>query len=82
LTEFLPTHKYTKFQNLRIKSASTHTIAIASGYAGRAPQGGTSDGSFLVSSFLSYKEWLKFFFCSLKEMTKINYSQVKKKVVD
>ena len=24
-----------------------NTTAIASGYAGRAPQGGTSDGSFL-----------------------------------
>ena len=43
-----------------------NTTAIASGYAGRDPQGGTDDGSFLVSSLLSYKEWLKFF-CFLKE---------------
>jgi len=39
-----------------------NSTAIASGYAGRDPQGGTSDGSFLVSSLLCYKEWLKFFF--------------------
>ena len=59
-----------------------NTIAIANGYAGRDPQGGTSDGSFLVSSLLSYKEWLKFFFCSLKEKRKISYRYVKKKVVN
>jgi len=39
-----------------------NTTAIVSGYAGRDPQGGTSDGSFLVSSLLGYEEWLKFFF--------------------
>ena len=39
-----------------------NSTAIASGYAGRDPQGGTSDESFLVSSLLGYKEWLKIFF--------------------
>jgi len=39
-----------------------NATAIASGYAGRDLQGGTSDGSFLVSFLLSYKGWLKFFF--------------------
>jgi len=39
-----------------------NTTAIVSDYAGRDLQGGTSDGSFLVSSLLSYKKWLKFFF--------------------
>ena len=43
-----------------------NSTAIASGYAGRDPQGGTSDGSFLISSLLGYKIWLKFFFSSLK----------------
>ena len=43
----------------------------ASGYVGRDPQGGTSDGSFLVSLLLRYKVWLKFFFSSLKEKGKI-----------
>ena len=38
---------------------------------GRDPQGGTSDGSFLVSSLLGYNVWLKFFFSSLKENEKI-----------
>ena len=47
-----------------------NSTAIASGYAGRDPQGGTSDGSFLVSSLLDYKVWLKFFFSSLKEKGK------------
>jgi len=32
-----------------------NTTAIASGYAGRDPQVGTSDGSFLVSLLLRYK---------------------------
>ena len=48
-----------------------NTTAIASGYAGRDPQEGTSDGSFLVSSLLDYKVWLKFFFSSLKKKGKI-----------
>ena len=39
-----------------------NTTAISSGYAGRDPQGGTSDGAFLASSLLGYKEWLKIFF--------------------
>ena len=29
-----------------------NTTAIASGYAGRDPQGGTSDGSFLVTQMV------------------------------
>jgi len=48
-----------------------NSTAIASGYAGRDPQGGTSDGSVLVSSLLGYKVWLMFFFSSLKEKEKI-----------
>jgi len=47
-----------------------NTTAIASGYVGRDSQGGTSDGSFLVSSLLGYNVWLKFFFSSLKEKGK------------
>ena len=49
-----------------------NTTAISSGYAGRDPQGGTSDGRFLVSSLLRYKGWLKFFFSSLKEKEKLS----------
>ena len=45
--------------------------AIVSGYVSRDPQEGTSDRSFLVSSLLGYKVWLKFFFSSLKEKGKI-----------
>ena len=48
-----------------------NSTAIVSGYAGRDPQRGTSDGSFLVSSLLGQKVWLKFFFSSLKEKGKI-----------
>ena len=47
-----------------------NATAIVSGYAGRDPQGGTSDGSFLVSSLLGYKEWLKIFFKFLKRKEK------------
>ena len=47
-----------------------NTTAIASGYTGRDPQGGTSDGSFLISSLLCYKEWLKFFFQFFKRKEK------------
>ena len=35
LIEFLPAHKNTKFQNLRIECASTQCYAITSGYTGR-----------------------------------------------
>ena len=48
-----------------------NTTAIVSGYAGRDPQGGTSDGSFLVSTLLSYIQWLKILFSSLKEKRKM-----------
>ena len=48
-----------------------NSTAIASGYAGHDPQGGTIDGSFLVSFLLGYKVWLKFFSSSLKEKGKI-----------
>ena len=47
-----------------------NSTAIASGYAGRDPQGETSDGSFLVCLLLRYKVWLKFFFSSEKEKRK------------
>jgi len=39
-----------------------NSIAIASGYMARDPQGGSSDRSFLVSSLLCYNQWLKIFF--------------------
>ena len=47
-----------------------NTTAIISGYAGCDPQRGNSDGSFLVSSLLSYKKWLKVLLCSLKRKEK------------
>ena len=47
-----------------------NSTVIASGSAGRDPQGGTSDGSFLVSSLLGYKAGLKIFFCFLKRKRK------------
>jgi len=48
-----------------------NSTAIASCYVGCDPQGGTSDGSFLVSLILRYKVWLKFLFSFLKEKRKI-----------
>ena len=36
-----------RISELKIESASLNTTAIASGYACRDPQGGTSDGSFI-----------------------------------
>ena len=44
-----------------------NSTTITSGYAGRDPQGATSDGSFLVSSLLGYKEWLKILLLVLKK---------------
>ena len=55
LIEVLPAHKNTEFQNFKNRMCKVlNSTAIASGYEGRDPQGGTSDGSFLVSSLLSY----------------------------
>ena len=51
-----------------------NAIAIENGYAGRDPQGGTSDGSFLVNFLLGYKEWLKIFFKFFKRKMKKSYS--------
>ena len=56
---------YTKYIISKLKNKEYKVLnanAIASGYAGRDPQGGTSDGSFLISSLLGYKEWLKILF--------------------
>ena len=64
---------HTKIQNFRIKNEKCkllNSTAIESGYAGRDPQRGTSDGSFLLSSLSGYNIWLKFFFSSLKEKGK------------
>ena len=44
LIEFLPAHKNTELKNKECKVLNA--TAITSGYAGRDPQGGTSDGSF------------------------------------
>ena len=44
--EVLPAHKNIAFQNLENRVQVLNTTAVASGYAGRDPQGGTSDGSF------------------------------------
>ena len=49
-----------------------NTIAIASGYAGRNPQGGTRDGKFLVSS-LSTLEMVKVLLVLEKKMRKKSY---------
>ena len=47
VTEEKPAHKNTEFQEYKIEVQALNTTAIASGYAGRDPQGGTSDGCFL-----------------------------------
>ena len=58
-----------------------NTTAIASGYAGHDPQGGTSDGSFLQVLFCSQK-MVKLLLLILEKKMKKSYSLVKKKVVD
>ena len=62
LIEVLPAQKYRISELLKQQCKVLNSTAIASGYAGRDPQGGTSDRSFLVSVLLRYKGWLKFFF--------------------
>ena len=56
MIEILPAHKimYFRFKNRMCKVLNS--TAITSGYAGRDPQGGTSDGSILISSLICYKE--------------------------
>ena len=71
MIEVLPAQKYRISELLKQQYKVLNSTAIASGYAGHDPQEGTSDGSFLVSSLLGYKVWLKFFFNSLKEKGKI-----------
>ena len=51
MIEFRPAHR--KYRISEIECKVLNTIAIASGYAGRDPQGGTSDGSFLQVFFSS-----------------------------
>ena len=50
-----------------------NATAIASGYVGRDPQGGTSDGSFLVSSFSSL-EMIKVLLLVLEKKMKKSYN--------
>jgi len=50
MIELVPAQKNTEFQNFIKVAQVLNTTAIASGNVGRDPQGGTSDGSFLVSS--------------------------------
>ena len=50
MIEILPAHKIQNFSFKNRMCKVLNTTAIASGYAGRDPQGGTSDGS-LFSKF-------------------------------
>ena len=59
-----------------------NSIAIASGYAGRDPQGGTSDGSFFSKFSFRLQRMIKDLLLVLKKKRKINYNEVRKKVVD
>ena len=52
--EILPAHKIKNFR-FRIEMCKVlNSTAIASGFAGRDLQGGTSDGSFFIKFFLCY----------------------------
>ena len=54
MIEFRPANRKYRISELKNKECKVlNTTAIASGYANRDPQGGTSDGSFLVSSLSS-----------------------------
>ena len=46
LIEVAPAHKIHNFRTKNEKCKLLNSTAIASDYAGRDPQGGTSDGSF------------------------------------
>ena len=59
------THEYKISELLKQQCKVLNSTAIASGYAGRDPQGGTSDGIFLVSFLLRYKGWLKLWYARL-----------------
>ena len=59
-----------------------NSTAIASGYASRDPQGGTSDGSFFSKFSFWLQRMVKDLLLILKRKRKINYNQVRKKVVN
>ena len=59
-----------------------NTTAIASGYAGCDTQGETSDGSFFSKFSFMLQSMVKILLLVLKKKRKINYNEVRKKVVD
>ena len=51
MNEFRPAHRKYRISELKNKECKVlNTTAIASGYVGHDSQGGSGDGSFLVSS--------------------------------
>jgi len=56
-----------------------NTTAIASGYAGRDPQGGTSDESFFSKFSFMLPLMVKILLLVPKRKRKINYNQARKK---
>ena len=74
LIEFRPIHKKYRILELKNKECKMlNTTTLASGYANHDPQGGTSDGSFLVSSFSSL-EMVKVLLVLEKTEKKKSYS--------
>ena len=59
-----------------------NSTAIASGCAGRDPQGGTSDGSFSSKFSFMLPLMVKVFLQFLKKKRKRNYNKVRQKVRD
>ena len=67
LIEVEPAHKIQNFRTKNEKCKLLNSTTIASGYAGRDPQGGTSDGSFFSKFSFRLQSMVKVLFSSLKE---------------
>ena len=59
LIEVKPAHKIQNFRTKNETCKFLNSTAIASGYAGRDPQGGTSDGSFFSKSSFKIQSMVK-----------------------
>ena len=70
LIEVEPAHKY-RISDFKIKECKLlNSTVIASGYAGRDPQGGTSDGSFFSKLSFRLQRMIKDLLLVLKRKMK------------
>ena len=82
LIEVEPAHKILNFRTKNEKCKLLNSTVIASGYVGRDPQRGTSDGSLFSKFSFKIQRMVKVHFQFFKKKIKINYNEVRQKVRD